>query len=69
MNSINPYTIGIVQEPTKTSKVELSKMTRAEIISSKDLTPEQKLEKLGIKAMTIDELATNLATKFIDGEA
>ena len=73
MNSINPYTQGVVQAPTKTTKVEQPKvevkeLTTAEIIKSKDLTPEQKLEKLGIKPMTAEELATNLATKFLDGD-
>ncbi len=52
-------------QKTKTAEVEL---TRGEIMSSKDLTVEQKLDKLGIKPMTVEEMATGLVDKIIDGE-
>ena len=70
MDSINPYTNNTFtpQNNTTYNKQERVELTRSEIISSKDLTPEQKLEKLGIKPMSVDEMATELADKIMDGE-
>lgn len=47
---------------------ETDKLSREDIITSKDLSPEQKLEKLGIKPMNLNELATGLIDKLLDGE-
>jgi hypothetical protein len=59
----------IPQEQTKLhQKIEKIELSREEIISSKDLTPEQKMEKLGIKPMTTTEMANTLVNKIIDGE-
>ena len=52
--------------PTKAS--ETKELTKPEIISSKDLTPEQKLEMLGIKKMSIDDMAEGIANKLIEGD-
>lgn len=69
MYPISATTLPIQQNQTKQQdKHEKIELTRAEIISSKDLTPEQKMEKLGIKPMTTTEMATELADKIIDGE-
>jgi len=40
-------------------------MSKEDIISSKDLSPEQKLDMLGIKKMSSDELAKKLADELI----
>ena len=74
MNSINPYT-NVAIQPTKnvtpTSRVEKTepteKLSKADIISSKDLSPTQKMEMLGIKPMSIDELAEGLTNQIING--
>lgn len=72
MNTINPYTQSIVTPNNNTTyngkDKETVELTRSEVINSKDLTTEQKLEKLGIKPMTAEEMANGLADKIIDGE-
>ena len=73
MNTINPYSNVAIQTPkttqaTKVEKTEAPSMSRAEIISSKDLSPEEKMDKLGIKPWTANELSENLAQAIIDGE-
>ncbi len=73
MKSINPYTQININPNNNTTyktppKTEVTELSRSEIISSKDLTPEQKMEKLGIKPMTASEMAESLADKIIDGE-
>ncbi len=75
MNTINPYSNVDHTHPSKRAgnqnKVEKPtevQLTRAEIISSKDLSPEEKMDKLGIKPWTATELSENLAQAIIDGE-
>ena len=70
INTVAPIATQINQtnKQVKTEKAEKVELTRSEIISSKDLTPEQKLEKLGIKPMTVNEMASGLTDKIMDGE-
>ncbi len=75
MNTINPYSNVDHTHPSnragnqnKVEKPEAPSMSRAEIISSKDLSPEEKMDKLGIKPWTANELSENLAQAIIDGE-
>jgi len=72
MYPINTSIVATIQQdqikPQPQSKTEAKELTRSEIISSKDLTPEQKMEKLGIKPMSTTEMANALANKIIDGE-
>ena len=71
INTVAPIATQINQtnkQQVKTEKAEKVELTRSEIISSKDLTPEQKLEKLGIKPMTVNEMASGLTDKIMDGE-
>jgi hypothetical protein len=75
MSSINPYS-NVAIQPTKstapTQRVEKTepteKLSREDIISSKDLTPTQKMDMLGIKPMSVNELSEALAKKFLDDE-
>ena len=66
---VNPYTsVNYIKPTTKNNniqKTEKADLSRDEIISSKDLSPEQKMEMLGIKPMSIDELAEGLTTKIL----
>lgn len=72
MYPINPYSnVENIQPTTKSQrseKLEVPTMTRSEIISSKELSPEQKMEKLGIKPWTTGELAKKLADSIVDGD-
>jgi len=69
MNTINPYTQIQALQPKDNVRVRepesVKELSRAEIISSKDLSPDQKLEMLGIKKMNPDELASNLADELL----
>lgn len=74
MSTINPYTqaanaYGEINKVQKTERDEKpAELSRADIISSKNLTPEQKLEMLGIQKMTPKEMAEGLVKKIEDGE-
>lgn len=69
MNSINKYSAVAqtfqtssvtTKRDEKSEKIELS---REEIISSKDLSPQQKLDMLGIKPMSTSDLAESLTNR------
>ena len=62
-NIIQQQNIQFNKQKEKTDVVEL---TKVEIIASKDLTPEQKMEKLGIKKMSVEEMATGIADQLLD---
>jgi len=49
----------------KENSVKVENISKEEIINSKDLTPEQKLDMLGIKKMSSRELAQKLADELI----
>lgn len=70
MYPINTSITTPIQQNTKplTEKSTKVELTRSELISSKDLTPEQIIDKLGIKPMSVDEMANVLTNKILDGE-
>ena len=68
IDNISP--IDRTKSVNKVGSVDKTKeLSREEIISSKDLTPEQKMERLGINKMTSQEIAEGLAEKMVNGEA